>query len=456
MTSTKHDTGSTPGAARAARPPRAIAAQVVAETLWRGRLLDRVLEDALAGLVDRRRAALIQEMCYGTLRWAVKLRGVTDLLLSRPLNKKDRDVLALLMVGLYQLMHMDVKIHAAVNETVAAADALGKPWAKNLINACLRGYLRRRADIEENLQRDPETAYNHPAWLLEKLRQAWPAEWERIVQANDQHAPMGLRVNLRRNTRRQYQAALEAAGIAATTVPETDCGLRLDAPQPVAALPGFIDGSVSVQDTAAQLAAIWLDTLPGQRVLDACAAPGGKTAHILERTPALAELIAVDIDPGRLELIRESLERLGLEASLVQADAAAKPGWWDGRPFDRVLVDAPCSATGVIRRHPDIKAHRSPAQVSAAVRTQSRILARLWPLLRRGGKLLYVTCSVLPEENERQMVAFLEHHPDAREVAIGGAATASHRFGRPRPVGLQILPGDHDMDGFYYACIEKD
>jgi 16S rRNA (cytosine967-C5)-methyltransferase len=323
---------------------------------------------------------------------------------------------------------------------------LQKPWAKGLVNACLRASVREQARVEQALAASAELRYSHPAWLIAALRGTYPEKSRDVVSANNERPPLTLRVNRARMARADYQAFLRAHALRARPHPRADSALVLDEAVPVDRLPGFGDGLVSVQDAGAQLAAIWLDTRPHQRVLDACAAPGGKTAHILERTPALKELTALDIDPARLDRVRATLARLGLDARLLVADAAQPSRWWDGRLYDRVLVDAPCSATGVIRRHPDIKVRRQPQELALLVRTQAEILDGVWPCLAPGGKLLYATCSVLSEENELQVGEFLRRHPDAVAQPLAPSA---------KPIGRQILPGEEEMDGFYYACFAK-
>ncbi len=427
---------------------RAAAARVLEQVLVHGRYLDSALETLRAESLPE--GQLIQELAYGTLRWLHQLAGVAALLLSRPLKPKDQDVYALLLLGLYQLRCMRVATHAAVDETVAAAAALGKPWARGLLNACLREYLRRATEMDARLQTDPALALSHPAWLLEKIRAAYPEDWQRIAAANNERPPLTLRVNTRRRTRAAYLEKLRAANLAARADCVLDTDVTLATPVPVGALPGFAQGEVSVQDAGAQWAAVLLDAQPGERVLDACAAPGGKTGHILERTPGLAELVAVDHEPARVALIADNLKRLGLSARLVTADAGEPDAWWDGRPFDRILLDVPCSATGVIRRHPDIKWRRQPSDLPKLAATQARLLAALWPLLKPGGKLLYVTCSILPEENETPMRALLARAADAADAPLPAAA------GETRTVGRQILPGTQGMDGFYYACLRKN
>lgn len=423
---------------------------MVHAVLHEGRSLTVALEPLSTSDHGRRGdAALIQEMVYGSLRWALQLEAQLHAFLKKPLKKKDGDIHALLLVGLYQLTYMHVATHAAVTETVAAAAALGKPWAKDLVNAVLRGFLRMSMEARACLTQTPELTYSHPAWLLAQLRMAWPGHWPAICTANNVRPPMGLRVNLQKITRAEYLAALQQQGMQADPVVYTDCGLSLAQPVAVDALPGFLAGQVSVQDGAAQLAAILLDAQPGQYVLDACAAPGGKTCHILERTPDIM-LLALDHDPARLERIHQNMQRLGLKAQVICGDAATPDPWWQGPQFDRILLDAPCSASGVIRRHPDIKHHRTEQDLVELVRTQARILDSLWPLLVPGGKLLYVTCSILPQENEQQVRALCARHKDAILVPLDLPwAHATHG-------GYQILPGEQGMDGFYYACLGKN
>jgi 16S rRNA (cytosine967-C5)-methyltransferase len=290
---------------------------------------------------------------------------------------------------------------------------------------------------------------SHPPWLRARLEAAYPQDWQAIAAANDARAPLTLRVNLRRITRAAYAAKLAQAGLTTGAQPAIDSALTLDQPVPVEALPGFSHGEVSVQDAAAQLAAILLDARAGTRVLDACAAPGGKAAHVLERAPE-ARLVALDVDAERLRRVRENFTRLELHGEIVAGDAANPAGWWDGEPFDRILLDAPCSGTGVIRRHPDIRLHRRAADIDRLVRHQARLLDALWPLLAPGGKLLYVTCSILPEENGQQAAAFIARTPTACGTPLAHPALARHA--RFDGVGHQILPGAGDMDGFYYAA----
>jgi len=427
---------------------RAAAARALSDVVVRGRSLSTVMPTWQAQVSAKDRA-LLQALVYGVLRWHGRLDAVVSQLLRRPFKHKDRDVHALLMVGVYQLHYLRVPDHAAVSATVNAVRSLGKPWAKSLCNAVLRSFQRDSDKLLAVADGEESARYAHPRWLLKELKRAYPDHWQRIVQANNEQPAMTLRVNRRHRSQQGYLAQLAACEIAARPTPFSDVGATLERAVDVAMLPGFDEGLVSVQDGAAQLAAPLLDLKAGQRVLDACAAPGGKTAHLLESEPALDYLLAIDGDGKRVERLRETLARLNLAADVKTGDAAAPSSWWDGKPFDRILLDAPCSATGVIRRHPDIKLLRRPSDIEALVTLQQRILAALWPLLAVGGKLLYVTCSVLPQENYRQLQHFLARHGDAREQRIDAP------WGVASEVGRQILPGASNMDGFYYACICK-
>ena len=430
----------------AAAIARAAAARVVARVVVERRYLDTALiEQRRQQPSDASDRALIQELSYGTLRWYHELRGIAELFLARPLKTKDADMHALLLVGLYQLRHMRIADHAAVDATVEAVSVLGKPWAKGLVNACLRSSLREGGRIDAALDTSEEMRFSHPAWLIAAVRRDYPQAWEGLLNANNQRPPMCLRVNAGRMARAEYVALLEEMGISASAHPRVDSAVVIHAPVSVERLPGFSDGWVSVQDAAAQLAAVWLDAPPGSRVLDVCAAPGGKTAHVLERTPS-AEVTALDSDPERLALVRENLTRLGLSAHVLAADATEPAQWWDRRPYNRILIDVPCSATGVIRRHPDIKVRRESGDLPKLLDTQSRILDGVWPCLAPGGKLLYVTCSILSEENALQIKRFLARHPDALAQPVEPGANLE---------GKQITTGDEDMDGFFYACVQK-
>lgn len=428
---------------------RALAAKVLAQVVGENHSLDAALVQNLPKLKDAAARGLAQEMCYGVLRWHLRLEALANNLLKSPL--KDIDVHCLLLLGLYQLIYMRVAPHAAVDMTVAATQALNKPWAKGLVNAVLRNYLRNSASLQEDLDRAEVSAHAHPAWLLDAIKADWPEQWQAIAAANNQRPPLDLRINAQKISRADYLQRLTEAGIAATALPYAPCGIRLEKPQSVETLPGFGDGLFSVQDSAAQLAAPLLDLQAGQYVLDACAAPGGKTCHILEYQPGV-ELLALDNKARRVKLVQQNLDRLQLAAKPLVGDAGRPEEWWDGNQFDRILLDAPCSATGVIRRHPDIKFLRRPADVEALARLQTQLLIALWPLLKSGGMLLYVTCSVLHRENEQQIRDFAATHSDARPESI---ELPWRQNAQTDSFGQQILPGEEGMDGFYYARLRK-
>lgn len=426
---------------------RGCAAQILARVISDGYSLTAALDSQLPKLKDHQDRAFVQAICYGVIRHYFALDCLLGQLLEKSLKAKDGDIKALLLVGLYQLQYMRVKPHAAVSETVAATKH--KPWSKGLVNAVLRRYLRDAETLIAQCAADQQAELNHPHWLIQQLETSWPEQYRQILAANDLPPPMALRVNLRQNSREDYLRLLNPQGISAQPVPHCPTALILDEALNVDQLPGFGEGRVSVQDVAAQLAAGLLDTQPGDRVLDMCAAPGGKTAAILERQPGLQSLLALDIDANRLQRISDNLQRLQLRAETLAADAADPQRWAAGRLFDRILLDAPCSGFGVIRRHPDIKLLRREADIAALQALQAKILEASWELLAPGGILLYATCSVLKQENELQIAGFLSRHPDATELVIDAD------WGMPRPHGRQILTGDAQMDGFYYAKLGK-
>ncbi|HET7370324.1 MAG TPA: 16S rRNA (cytosine(967)-C(5))-methyltransferase RsmB [Gammaproteobacteria bacterium] len=432
---------------------RGLAAEAVAAVIARGVSLDQALAAVLPRLSKPADAGLLKELCFGTLRWRLRLEAPLKTLLKRPLKARDADIHALLLIGLYQLAHMRVPDHAAVGETVAAVSGLGKHWARGLVNATLRNFLRRQDELLAAADTAPASRYAHPRWLIDRLRADWPDDWEATLAANNTRPPMTLRVNRRRTNREQMQARLAAAGIEAEPHPLAADALTLVSPVDVERLPGFAAGDLSVQDAGAQFAAEALDCGPGMRVLDACAAPGGKTGHLLERWPNLAECVALDASASRLDRVRENLDRLDFRATVLEGDARRPADWWDGQPFDRILLDAPCSGSGVIRRHPDIKSLRRAADIDRLAGVQAALLDALWPLLASGGKLVYATCSVLRAENEVQIANFLARDAGARAVAL--PADPFDAGSRAAGAGRQILPGDSGMDGFYYACLEK-
>lgn len=396
--------------------------------------------------VKERDHSLLRQLCYGALRLYPRLSAYLDARLAKPLKNKDRDIYILMLLGIYQLSAMRIPDHAAVSATVAATRDLKKPWSKNLVNAVLRNWQRQPGD-PETLPAAARAA--HPEWLHQRLHAAWPQSAAAIEEANNSQPPLCLRVNRRRQSRDDYLQQLQALGIEASACAFSTDGLRLAQAVAVTELPGFADGCVSVQDEAAQLSAGLLQLQAGQRLLDACCAPGGKTSHCLELEPGLEELVALDIDEQRLQRVRDNLQRLSLPATLLCGDAVAVASWWDGRGFDRILLDAPCSATGVIRRNPDIKLHRRPADIDQLTRLQAQIVRALWPTLVPGGLLLYATCSVLPEENEQQVEAFVSACDDAEEVPL------EVDWGVARPRGRQLFPQPDGHDGFYYALLRK-
>lgn len=429
---------------------RAEAARAVHAVVCDGRSLDAVLQEAEKNVAPGDRP-MLRMLAYGALRHHWRLRAQVAALLARPIKRRDRVIASLLAVGLLQLGDTRVAPHAAVSLTVEAARLLRRPQFAALVNAVLRRFLREAPATGD----DEEARYDHPRWMLERLRRDWPADWRGIVEANNARAPMWLRVNLRRVSRDVYRTRLETeAQLASEPRDGFDAALRLASPCPVDALPGFAEGLVSVQDGAAQLAAPWLLSCGGRRILDACAAPGGKTGHLLELAPPGAALTAIDSDAKRLVRVQETMDRLGLSATVRAADASNPRSWWDGSAYDRILLDAPCSASGVIRRHPDIRLNRRDSDIAVLAARQLGILAGLWPLLAPGGRLLYVTCSVFAEENERVVRRFLDTAPDAQEDFLlpnNNIRALMHR----RPAGFQLLPGTDDLDGFYFACLEK-
>ena len=429
--------------------PRKIAAQMVLHVLDQGESLNSLLGPQLAKISDPRQRALAQELTFGTLRWCYRLEAVLNSLLKKPLKKKDRDVHALLLVGLYQLLFLEMPPHAAVSETVGVVRQLGKEWAAGLVNGVLRNAQRQSSALSESVDGTESARWSHPDWWVKRLQQDWPQDWQHILEAGNQRPPMVLRVNVSRTDSSAYLQQLKQAGIEAELSPFPDTAIRLEKPVGVDCLPGFYDGLVSVQDGAAQLSASLLNLESGQRVLDACAAPGGKTGHILETVPDLRAVVAIDSDERRLVKVAENLQRLRFNGELLAADAGDPESWWDGEPFDRILLDAPCSASGVVRRHPDIKLLRQAGDLQALSQQQQRLLDALWPLLASGGILLYVTCSVFKQENSDALRLFLDRHHDAAELPL------RVQWGKVLPVGCQLLPGEQGMDGFYFARLTK-
>ncbi|MEK8018014.1 MAG: 16S rRNA (cytosine(967)-C(5))-methyltransferase RsmB [Candidatus Parabeggiatoa sp.] len=467
---------------------RSVATQILTDVIGHKRSLSDCLDIQLDSLNDGRDRALAQALCYGVLRWLPRLQTLLRCLLRKPLNAQDCDIQVLLLIGLYQHLYLRIPPHAATAATVEVTRRLKKPWATPLVNAILRNFQRQRNVLLNQVDKQINAKLAHPPWLLERLQADWPAFWETIVEANNTHPPLTLRVNTRCLSRDAYLEILQEAQIAATPTAYTEVGLILVAQDeiinPTLAnssqqgeltedgklakklletntppfnrekknsifnLPGFTQGWISVQDGAAQLAASLLDVPAGARVLDACAAPGGKTAHLLEHYE-IDTLLALDNKPERVQKLANTLQRLHLSAQVRCADVSQPDTWWDGQAFDRILLDVPCSGSGIIRRHPDIKYLRKPSDIKTLAAQQKRLLETLWPLLKPGGQLLYVTCSVFAEENHLQIKKFLADNKDAQEEIL------AVNWGHALPNGRQILPGEDNLDGFYYACLSK-
>ncbi|EHA1082183.1 TPA: 16S rRNA (cytosine(967)-C(5))-methyltransferase RsmB [Photobacterium damselae] len=421
---------------------RAAAAQVIYQVVDQGQSLSTALPAAQQQIKERDQA-LLQEICYGVLRWLPRLESITQKLMDKPLKGKQRVFHHLILVGLYQLGYMRIPAHAAVAETVNATKNLKKPQLRGLVNAILRNYQRQQQELDAQAVSHDAGKYGHPSWLLKLLKQAYPNDVDAICAANNTKAPMWLRVNRQHHNRDEYRKLLDAEGIATELHPQAGDALRLLSPCDVYKLPGFEQGWVSVQDAAAQLAIEYLQPQAGELILDCCAAPGGKTAHILEHVPS-AQVVAIDCDEHRLARVHDNLQRLNLQAKVLCADARYPDKWWDGDKFDRILLDAPCSATGVIRRHPDIKWLRRGEDIAALAQLQAEIFDAMWLQLKSGGTLVYATCSITPQENRDQVSAFLARTADA--TLVGSEATNP---------GRQILPGEENMDGFYYAVLQK-
>jgi 16S rRNA (cytosine967-C5)-methyltransferase len=426
---------------------RALAARGLAEIALRGASLRDVMERHAARLADPRDRALLMALLSEGARWWLRFDPAIDGLLEKSLRHKDPAVHALLVLGLVQLEILDLQDYAAVAATVEAVRALKRPQLAGLVNAVLRRWQRERETLLAKLDAKAQTRHAHPAWLAAALQRDWPQQTEAVMLADNREPPLMLRVNRQRSERSILLERLQAAGYAAITHPWLADALVLPHSSDVTRMPGFEDGHFAVQDGAAQVAADLADLRDGLRVLDACAAPGGKACHLLER--ADIDLTALEFDATRAERIRQNLMRLRLNAKVVIGDAGAPKAWWKGQPFDRILVDAPCSATGVLRRRPDVRLHRRESDIAAMHAQQQRILAALWPLLAPGGRLVYITCSVLRAENEAIVSELLTARPDAQALAF------TLPTGQAAAVGWQILPGDDDLDGMYYAVLQK-
>ena len=427
-----------------------LAAATAVTRVVSGDSLSQILPELQESL-PKRDQPLLAELCYGTLRYYFRLNSWLNTLVDKPLKKKEQVVHSLILVGLYQLFYTRIPAHAAIGETVQVTRSMGKAWARGLVNGVLRNAQRNSdelASLDEQGSADYDEicATSHPAWLIGKLRKAWPEHWQDILNANNQQPPMTLRVNENHLSRDRYLKKLLDHCIQAAPSSTAPQGITLAKPVAVDKLPGFVEGFVSIQDESAQLSGPLLNTEAGDKVLDACCAPGGKTCHLLELNQDI-ELDALDVDEKRLPRVQENLDRIGLKARLMHGDGTQPDDWWDGQLYDHILLDAPCSATGVIRRHPDIKLLRQPEDIDALAQLQSQILKTMWNLLKPGGTLLYATCSVMPAENSKQIEAFLADQPDATLQPIEA------NWGYDTGFGRQIFPGSGD--GFFYSLITK-
>ncbi|WP_096086667.1 16S rRNA (cytosine(967)-C(5))-methyltransferase RsmB [Agaribacterium haliotis] len=428
---------------------RVAAAQILAPVLRQEASLQSLFDKQINKL-DAKDRAFFHTLVFGCLRHYESLSFYLTKLLSKKLKNKDADVQALLLLGLYQLAYLRTPDHAAISETVNAAQKLKKPWSKKLVNAVLRNFQRQQKDLEQQKQGSDPALYNCPAWMLALFQKDWPEQWQKICEAMQSQPPLTLRCNINAQSRDRLAEELQQHGIHTSNCSFSDVGLVCDSPK-VFELDAFRQGAFSAQDEAAQLSAELLQLAPGQRVLDACAAPGGKSAHIAEKQSELAKLLALEIDAERAERISENFERLKLhnKLELKVCDASALQQWWDGAAFDRILLDAPCSASGIIRRHPDIKCLRRSDDLQQLSQLQALLLGKLWQCLKPGGILVYATCSIFKRENEEQISGFLAEQQDAQELVIDA------NWGEKRDYGRQLFPQSGSHDGFYYACLQK-
>lgn len=393
---------------------------------------------------------LCKEICFGVCRHYFRLEAFAHALIKK--QPKSQDIWLCILIGLYQLHFLNKADYAVVKETVNLLERIKKPWAKGLVNAVLRNFCRERENLIQQLQTNPSFVYGHPHWFVKRVQADWPLYWESLLRTNDKHPPLNLRVNQRQTNRQAYIDRLSKAGIPGFSLPHSEAGIQLNRPCEVSDLPEFSSGAVSVQDESAQLAISLLDLKPGLRVLDACSAPGGKTGHILETEAGLKACVALDVSKRRLKRVEENLARLGLQhhAMLIQGDALEPEKWWDGELFDRILLDAPCSATGIIRRQPDLKLLRTEAGIENAVKLQAQLLHSLWPLLKPGGRMVYATCSVIPEENSQQILNFSNQVNQCEVLQMDQA------WGIKTGYGWQILPQtEQGGDGFFYSVLLK-
>ena len=442
---------------KAKSSPSRQAALKALKLVFSGQSLSAVQPQVIDTLEDKRDRGLANEIVNGVLRWRWKLEFFTTQLLSKKLKAKDQDVQLILLMALYELAECRTPDYAVINESVELVRKSGKQWAGSLVNAILRRYTREKEELAEALKADV-ARFSHPEWMLDRFKKDWPEQWQQLIEENNKRPAFWLRVNNRQNDALQYKALLDENDIETEVTDLSDQALKLAQGMDVRLLPGFSDGAVSVQDAGAQLSANLLNVLDGQRVLDLCAAPGGKTTHILERHPTIKKMVAVEFDEKRMQRVQENLQRLKLNGAdnqqtitqLIVADARDYKQWWDGEYFDRILIDAPCSASGVIRRHPDIKSLRRESDIQTLVDLQSEILAVAWQMLAVGGELLYVTCSVFKDENQKQIKTFIAAMKEnAEEIVIDADWGVACENGR------QLFPGEKQADGFYFCRLKK-
>jgi len=426
---------------------RSCAALAIKEVLVKQHSLDPAVENICKHL-QTSDVSLCKAICFGVMRHYQTLAASIDALIDKPMRNKDKDIYALLLIGAYQLSAMRTPEYAAIDSCVKASKELKKQWASGLINAVLRKYQDQHETLADS--HNPQILSEHPEWLFGKINKSWPDHAADIFAANNQQPPLCIRVNTRQISRDDYLKKLQEEGIDCHVGEHSLTSIYLqDKPQDITELPGFTQGECSVQDEAPQLSAFLLDLSAGQRVLDACAAPGGKTCHILETEPELKEVLAIDHDTNRLQRVSENLQRLNLTATCIAADIVDLEKWWDGKAFDRILCDVPCSATGVIRRHPDIKLLRRPDDIKQLAELQLTILQTLWQCLKPGGILLYATCSILPDENTNLIKQFSTLENSCEEITI------TENYGIVTEFGRQLFPQDGAHDGFYYAKLRK-
>lgn len=427
---------------------RIAAADTVRKIVDHKKQLNRVLAHVRTTF-DSKDQQLISEIVHGVVRWYWQLDAIAAALLKKPMQAKDRNVYFLLLVGLYQLKYMRIPPYACVSETVNAVSAMNKPWAKGLVNAVLRTYIRNsdRASVDKS---NMTGRYSHPQWMIDLIRCEWPQHWVEILQANNTRPQMTLRVNLKKCAVEQYLSKLAECGIEAHADETSEVGIRLTKRIRVSKLPDFDQGEVSVQNTASQLVSPLMDIQPGHRVLDACSAPGGKLMHMMEVQPEISDIVAIDVDQSRCLDIRENLKRCRQNAIVLCEDATHPEDWWDGIPFDRILVDVPCSALGIVNKHPDIKHHRSLQDLEGFAKQQQDLLEALLPLVKKGGKLVYTTCTIIASENQTQIAQAVKRHCEFKLEEL------SSRYGLPTGCGRQRLQGIHDSDGFFYSSLIRD